>query len=333
MNITSTDAAPLALDLAHLDDATFDRLYKERIEPCFAANEEGRLQAVSQFKTRALIAGAVALGLAVIAWLWTNDPGAGLVFALMSAIFGGIIAYQPIAKLGRKLKQEYCAAIAQAMGASFRMAAFDPPAFTRLKELRLVPSYARSNFEDLFSGAHKGARYELYEGHLEQRTTDSKGRTRYTTVFRGQLIRMQFPREFLGITIVRRDAGVFNVFGGGDIDGRKLERVRLVATEFEKAFEVWGTDQVEARYLLHPYMMQRLIDLEKGLHGKRLRCAFEGGDLLVAVEGGNLFEPGDLFKPLVDPARARRIVDEIAGVVKVMDQVLTAQAQRPPAAS
>jgi hypothetical protein len=50
--------------------------------------------------------------------------------------------------------------------------------------------------------------------------------------------------------------------------------------------------------------------------------------LLVAVEGGNLFEPGDLFKPLVDPARARRIVDEIAGVVKVMDQVLTAQAQR-----
>jgi hypothetical protein len=75
-------------------------------------------------------------------------------------------------------------------------------------------------------------------------------------------------------------------------------------------------------------MMERLVDLERGLKGKRIRCAFEEGDLLVAVEGGNLFEPGDLFKPLVDPARARRIVDEIAGVVKVMDQVLTAQAQR-----
>ena len=140
-------------------------------------------------------------------------------------------------------------------------------------------------------------------------------------MFRGQLIRMHFPREFLGVTIVRRDAGVFNVFGGGELDGRKLERVRLVASEFEKAFEVWGTDQVEARYLLHPVMMERLIELEKGLHGKRLRCGFENGDLLVAVEGGNLFEPGDLFKPLVDPARARRIINEIAGVVKVMDQV------------
>jgi hypothetical protein len=70
------------------------------------------------------------------------------------------------------------------------------------------------------------------------------------------------------------------------------------------------------------------LALESGLHGKRLRCAFEGGDLLAAVEGGDLFEPGDMFKPLVDASRARRIVDEIASVVRVMDQVLTAQAIR-----
>jgi len=75
-------------------------------------------------------------------------------------------------------------------------------------------------------------------------------------------------------------------------------------------------------------MMERLIDLETRLHGKRIRCAFDEGDLLVAVEGGNLFEPGDLFKPLVDPGRARRIVNELAGVFQVMDQVLTAQAKR-----
>lgn len=324
------DTGGQPIDLARLDDALFDRLYKERIEPCFASNEEGRLEALKQFKQRLLIGGGIVLAILVIVGALTSDPTAGLVFAFMAAIGAGVIAYQPLAKIGRKLKQEYCTAIAEAMGATFRVAAFDPPAFARLKGLRLVPGYARSNFEDLFTGTHKGARYELYEAHLEQRTTDSKGRTRYTTVFRGQLIRMHFPREFLGVTIVRRDAGVFNVFGGGELDGRKLERVRLVASEFEKAFEVWGTDQVEARYLLHPVMMERLIELEKGLHGKRLRCGFENGDLLVAVEGGNLFEPGDLFKPLVDPARARRIINEIAGVVKVMDQVVTAQSARPP---
>jgi hypothetical protein len=320
--------APASIDLSRLDDALFDQLYNERIEPCFAANEADRLEAVADFKRYLLFTGGAALVVGVLTALFTQDWGASLVLMIMVSGVGAAVSYSPIARLGRKLKREYCEAIAGAMGASFRVSGFDPPALERLKALRLLPGYARSSFEDLFTGEHKGARYELYEGHLEQRTTDSKGRTRYSTVFRGQLIRMHFPRDFLGVTIVRRDAGVFNVFGGGDVDGRKLERVRLVASEFEKAFEVWGTDQVEARYLLHPYMMQRLIDLERGLHGKRLRCAFESGDLLVAVEGGNLFEPGDLFKPLVDPARARRIVDELSGVVKVMDQVLTAQAAR-----
>jgi len=323
------DDAPQTIDLAHLDDAMFGRLYKERIEPCFAANEEHRVDAVKQFKQRALIGGGVVLLVAVGAFMFMNEIGGPLALSFIAAVFAGIVAYQPLAKVAKKLKQEYCTAIAQSMGATFQIGAFDPPALARLKQLRLLPGYQRSSFEDLFSGQHKGAGYELYEGHLEQRSTDSKGRTRYTTVFRGQLIRMRFSREFLGVTIVRRDAGVFNVFGGGDVDGKKLERVRLVASQFERAFEVWSNDQVEARYLLHPVMMERLIALEAGLHGKRIRCAFEGGDLLVAVEGGNLFEPGDMFKPLVDPARARRIVDEIASVVKTMDQVLTAQTLRP----
>lgn len=317
------------LDLAHLDDEMFERLYKTRIEPCFAANETGRLSAVEAFKRRVAATATIALGLAAGAGLLAREPTFALVVGIFGLVAGGIWAYQPLAQLSRKLKQEYCAAIAEAMGANFSLGGFDPPAFQRIRTLSLVPSFARSNFEDCFSGAHKNASYQLYEAHLEQRHTDGKGRTRYSTVFRGQLVRLHFPRDFLGTTIVRRDAGVFNVFGGGSNGGQKLERVGLVDPKFERIFEVWGTDQVEARYLVHPVMMERLLELETTLHGKRIRCAFEGGDLLIAVEGGNLFEPGDLFKPLVDPSRARRIVNEVASVVRVMDHVLTAQAQRP----
>ncbi len=325
------ETAPQAIDLGRLDDAAFERLYRERIEPCFVANESDRVAAVAKFKQRWLLGGAAAAALSLGAYLiWRQFDIAAVVF-LMSAFIAWIIAYQPLAKVGETLKRQYCSAIADAMGASFTLNTFAPPAFARLRELGLVPGFSRSKFEDLFSGSYKASAFDLYEAHLEQRRTDSKGRTHYSTVFRGQLIRLHFPREFLGVTIVRRDAGVFNVFGGGNADGKKLERVRLVDARLERAFEVWGTDQVEARYLLHPVMMERLLELETKLHGKRLRCAFEGGDMLIAVEGGNLFEPGDLFKPLVDPSRARRIVTEISGVFGVMDQVLTAQAQRPSA--
>jgi hypothetical protein len=322
--------APEVIDLARLDDSTFERLYKERIEPCFVANESDRIAAVGKFKQRLLIGGGLAIALVLGLYLIWREWELVAVIFFMAAVLVGILAYQPLAKVGQTLKQQYCSAIADAMGATFTIGAFEPPAFERLRAMNLVPGFSRSRFEDLFRGAYKSSAFELYEGHLEQRHTDSKGRTRYSTVFRGQLMRMHFPRDFLGVTIVRRDAGVFNVFGGGKADGRKLERVRLVDSRLERAFEIWGTDQVEARYLLHPVMMERLLELETKLHGKRLRCAFEGGDVLVAVEGGNLFEPGDLFKPLVDPTRARRIVNEISGVFGVMDQVLTAQAQRPP---
>lgn len=322
------DAAAQSIDLANLDDATFQRLYKERIEPCFAENEADRQAAVAKFNQRIAIGGGLAAALAFGVFLYFRGVVPALMTGLIAGFFAWIYAYAPLAKVGQTLKRQYCSAIAQAMGASFTIGGFEPPALDRLNHLRLLPAHARARFEDLFSGAYKQSRFDLYEAHLEQRSRDSKGRTRYTTVFRGQLVRLHFPRNFLGVTIVRRDAGVFNVFGGGDVAGRKLEKVGLVS-EFEKAFEVWSTDQVEARYLLHPTMMARLLDLEKTLHARRLRCAFQDGDMLIAVEGGNLFEPGDLFKPLVDPARARRIVDEIAGVVKVMEQVLTAQAARP----
>lgn len=314
-----------SIDLANLDDAAYRRLYSERIEPTFHANEEGRVAAVASFRRRGMYAIAAALITGAVAFTVAKAWAPTLFFTLFVGVIGYAIAYSPLAALGKKLKSEYCTAIAEAMNATFQAEGFAPPAFERIKSLSLVPGYDRSSFEDLFEGAYKNSSFELYEAHLKQRRRDSKGRTHYSTVFRGQLIRMHFPRDFLGVTIVRRDAGVFNVFGGGNHGGRKLERVRLVDPEFEKAFEVWGTDQVEARYLLHPVMMQRLVDLETALRGKRLRCAFEGGELLVAVEGGNLFEPGDLFKPLADPARARRIVDEIASVVRVMDQVITAQ--------
>jgi hypothetical protein len=326
--MTDTDSAD-AVDLSRLDEAAFQRLYKARIEPCFIANEADRLSAAQVFKTRLGIAAIAIAVLAGAIGLGAGEVGIAVVVALAGAFAGGAWAYYPLSKVGRTLKQQYCTGIAEAMGAAFDMEGFAPPAFERLRELRLVPSFARSKFEDHFHGAYKGAAFDLYEAHLEQRTTDSKGRTRYTTVFRGQLMRLHFPRDFLGVTIVRRDAGIFNAFGGGQSGGRKLERVRLVDSSFEKAFEVWGTDQVEARYLLHPVMMERLIELEKALHGKKIRCGFENGDLLIAVEGGNLFEPGDLFKPLVDPERARRIVNEVSGVFRVMDQVLTAQNARP----
>jgi hypothetical protein len=142
------------------------------------------------------------------------------------------------------------------------------------------------------------------------------------TVFRGQIIRMTFPKKFLGTTVVRRDAGIFSGLMGL---GSKMERVGVADPTFEKTFDIWSTDQVEARYLVHPVLMQRLLDLERNFEGKRLRCGFQDGEVVIAIEGGDKFEVGDMKKPLTEPAMARAIVDELRTIMLLIDDILTAE--------
>lgn len=311
------------LDLTRIDDGGFQRLYAERIEPCFASNEEGRQRAVKTFWTRVALGAPVIIAIAIGIGVWARQVEWSIWSAVMMGFGLSWFAWAPIDRLTKQVKTQSLTSIAEAMRASYTIGGFAPPALDRARELDLLPSFNRSSFEDLFAGAHRNASFDLYEAHLQQHRRSGKSSST-VTVFRGQIIRLHFPRNFTGVTVVRRDAGVFNFLGGLG----ELKKVGLVDPKFEKVFEVYGTDQVEARFLVHPAFMERLLELETALKGKRIRCAFEGGDLIICIEGGNLFEPGSFFKPLVDPARARRIVDDLASVMRVMDAVLTAQAQR-----
>jgi len=96
-------------------------------------------------------------------------------------------------------------------------------------------------------------------------------------------------------------------------------RGQLLALQFDQDF--LGTDQVEARYLLTPTFMQRLVDLEHSVDGKNIRFGFIGGQLLIAIETENRYEPGSMFKPLIETARTQKILDEIGAIYDVIDGV------------
>jgi hypothetical protein len=310
------------LDLTHLDEAGFDRLYKEQIEPWLVSHEDARRKGIASFQQGLVLSAAVGAGLAFVIYLFAKEWPPGLIFGFMATVLGSAFAYGPLSKLEEQVKGRLVDTLAKAVGVAFKTSGFDPPAFERLKALRLAPSYDRSSFEDLFHGQRQGCSFDLYEAHLESETRDKDGDRSYTTVFRGQIIRIAFPKDFAGVTIVRRDAGVFNALRSM---GSQLQRVGLGDSRFERTFEVYSSDQVEARYLVHPVFMERLLELETAFKGKSIRCAFEKGDLLVAVEGGDKFEIGSMFQPMASPERVRKVVNDIAQVLKLMDAVLTAE--------
>ncbi|TGY88396.1 DUF3137 domain-containing protein [Marinicauda algicola] len=302
------------------------------LEPWLEEREARRKAAVRRFVLGAVVAlvAAVALGggLALLAM-----PDAVVAIA---AIAGALLAMgwgsAPLRALHREIKHGLNTRLAAAFGLSYAPEPASPARFDSFREHGLVPACDRRSFEDHFAGHAHGARFELYEAHLKQKRR-SKNRTYYVTVFRGVLIRIAFPRTIEGVTLVTRDKGIFNALEGWTkktFSGRGLERVGLVDPDFERYFEVYATDQVMSRYLLTPSFMERLLKLEATLQGKKIRCVFDEalgagdgeGELLIAAETGDRFEPGSMFSPLADRARVDTLHAEIAEIDAIIATVL-----------
>lgn len=298
--------------------AFFGERYVSEISPALAARE-GERQAAVIFRNRLRLGGA-ALALAGFAvFLFTPSPlvavagfagGAGL-------WFWGERRLEPLRRETKRLLVE---PVSRQFGMAFDPAPPRPDEIDLCEQMGLTPSFDRAAFEDRLSGERGGAPFVLFEAHLEERrtTVDSRGRTRtsWVTVFRGLCLKVRFSRPFSGVTRVFRDAGLFNAMVSF---GRGGERVRLEDPVFEKTFEVYSTDQIEARFILTPDFMERLLSLEAAFKGQSLRCAFTGGEMLLALEARGLFEPGSMDRPLEDLERVQVILKDFAAVFLLID--------------
>ncbi len=156
----------------------------------------------------------------------------------------------------------------------------------------------RYNGDDLVKGVLDKTDFECSELHTQykQVTTDSKGRRqeRWVTIFRGLFFHADFNKEFIGRTYVSPDTAerLLGKFG------RRFQKmagpaplVVLENVDFEKAFVVHATDQIEARYILTPTIMEAMLRI-KQLYNCAVHFSFIGSRVYCAL-GMNkaLFEP------------------------------------------
>lgn len=314
-------------DIATLADATFPHLYRDRIEPLLRVREDERLAAINTLWRRGLIGAVITISLAILVRTLSGDTDLALILGALSLVVVGNWAYAPAQAVGVSTKKQTLATIAEAIGCSYQFEGFSPDGVDQLRALQLLPKGDRAYFQDCFAGRHHGCSFTFFEGHIERKSGSHKKR-RWETLFRGQVICIDFPKRFLGTTVVRRDAGVFNFLEAWD---SSMQRVGLGDRRTEDAFEVYSTDQVEARVLIHPFFMERLLELEHQFKGTALRCAFAQGQLLIAFEGGNRFEFGSMINTLLDQKRVQQILKDISEILQVIDAVLTAERGTLPA--
>ena len=276
-----------------------------------------RQDVISEFKllaipfTCALIVIAIAIGLSE-----QKIEFSGFIL-ILGAFF--LLAYfqQKTRNIKANIKSLMVEGVCGYLGWTYFAEVTDRPDLKMLADFGLIRStFERASFEDQISGAVHGADFRSVEAHLERKNDDS-----WATVFRGQIMTLTFPRKFLGQTVVLRDKGMFQSKKRGD-----MKRVGLVDPVFEKIFEAYSTDQVESRYLLDPVFMQKLVDLERSVDGKRIRFGFIEGQLLIVVETKNRYEAGSMLKSLTAHERTQKILDEIGAIYDIVDAVLAPSA-------
>ncbi|CAN5270213.1 DUF3137 domain-containing protein [soil metagenome] len=298
----------------NLDDAEFDDLFDKVITPALAPFEADRKRLVGRYFLSLLAAaiGAPAL-VGLIYLIFKTDSDFPWFIGLIAFGAGVTLSYGPLAKFTKRCKTAILTRLAQAIGLTY-VETFTPPGFDEARALHILPPSDRSEFEDLFQGSRQGCAFELYEAKLEDKRGSGKDE-HWVTVFGGQVIRIAYPKKFLGKTVVARQ--------GSRLIGRQgFQRIGMGASQFERIFEVFGTDQVESRFLVHPAFMERLLALENGRTGADVRCAFSGGYLLIAVDGANLFEVVKVFSKVPDRALTRTGVTQIGQILAVIDVVM-----------
>ena len=72
---------------------------------------------------------------------------------------------------------------------------------------------------------------------------------------------------------------------------KATQKVLLEGIPFLRKWRVYTDDQVNARYILTPVLMEKMLKIKKLFHGNFIDFCFSGSSLLIAVHTGkDLFE-------------------------------------------
>ena len=292
----------------------FGEFYDAEAAPYLRAREEQRKRAVRAFF---LILLAGTLGAAAAAFVLVPVEGLNLQLAFVAFAIGlglgGFVLRRARANISDGLLRLIC----DHLGFSYRAGLSRPDYCAAFDRLSLLPDFNREGWEDEVRGARNGADFVLCEARLKYKASGKNSSTK--TVFHGQLVVIDYHQTFLGETVIKRDRGVFNRLMK---PGGRFRRVGLASPEFEKVFEAWSTDQVEARTLLDPVVLERFEELDRIFDGAKLRAAFSDGKLYVAMETGDKLNMGTMFASLETPARVEAILKEFDLVFDLIDVLL-----------
>ena len=185
---------------------------------------------------------------------------------------------------------------------------------------KIIPYHQKCETEDYFQGTYKGINIEFCEMKLTKRSGSGK-RRRTITVFKGLAVLLQLNyKKFYGHTILDKDQSKLGSWFKEK--GSNLKKANLVDPEFERIFDVYTNDQVEARYLIDPKMIEDIKGLYLEYNGDKMAAAFYDTQMLILIASRyNHFEPADIYVRATSPESILSMKGEIERILSLVDQL------------
>jgi len=316
-------------------------------DSCSSALSVELREALSELRERrdrtrknGLIVSAVAIGLFLLvsAGYMAIEAGSGaeaagmLVGFFLTAVF---VAAIPYTLMMRRVKLQYNLLVVPALLKEIDPGlAYSPEEYIPKADFKRAKIFSQSadtyHGEDLVHGTYKGIPIRFSELKVQEVHHDGKN-TSYHTFFDGVFLIADFHKDFKCRHWVLPDtaeAAFGQVFGNFlqklSLPGRG-HMTRMEDPAFEKKFVVYTEDDVEARYILTPKLMQTMMELydryRKGV--SRIAFAFLESSIFVAIpmpSGRDLFEMpshGDIGETAVRHTQAE--LKEILSIFDAMD--------------
>ena len=195
-------------------------------------------------------------------------------------------------------------------GASARAAL---PTTKSLEQEGLLPNYTRISVDDFFQVNEAPLPLYMRETNAEKQSLFEK---HPHTVFHGPIVFIKQESKNYRFTLLQASSANYK----GD-PPKNLQKILLEDPDFQKEYQVYSEDQIQARVILSPAFMERLKRIRDVYHAP-VHVLFKNNLVILAINTGkDMFEfvQSHFFIPKYDLSNFEKFYDEIKALTDFIE--------------
>ena len=281
--------------------------------------EQARQAALSTMKKWGAIALVAGIALGAVLYLGGSEEGA-LAAVAGGVVIAGVLCLYLFNKVKGEFKEKIMPVLLVGIDPSLRYDRTHGVSQNEFNQAGLFKSPDRFSGKDLVTGkiGETAVRFSFVDAEEEYQETvrDDDGgshtETRYRTIFAGLFFIADFNKHFSGTTKIEPH-------GVGFLSKMFGSHVELEDPEFNKHFAVSSTDQIEARYIMTPSLMERFKALQAKVGS--FKTSFVNEHMFMAVQiSSSAFDP-DISHSFAESGQVEKILTKLKMVTGIVEDL------------